>query len=150
MAENQTRVTPTILVIDDDEVHRMMAREAFEPHGFAVEEAADGEQGLIAVERVQPDLVLLDLMMPGLDGFGLCAELRRNPQFMRLPILVATALDDIDSINRALDVGATDFVTKPINWRLLAHHVKYMLRASQTESELRKTQELLELARMSA
>lgn len=139
-----------ILVVDDDAMHRDMARNVLEERGFSVEEAVDGEQGLIAAERFQPDLVVLDLMMPQLDGFSVCTRLRRNPKFMQLPILMVTALDDVESIDRAFEVGATDFITKPINWQLFAYHVKYMLRASQVESELRKTKELLELARMSA
>ncbi len=139
-----------ILVVDDDAMHRDMARNVLEERGFAVEEAVDGEQGLIAAERFKPDLVVLDLMMPQLDGFSVCTRLRRNPKFMQLPVLMVTALDDVESIDRAFEVGATDFITKPINWQLFAYHVKYMLRASQVESELRKTKELLELARMSA
>lgn len=150
MPLSQKHDNALILVVDDDAMHRDMARNVLEERGFSVEEAVDGEQGLIAAERFQPDLVVLDLMMPQLDGFSVCTRLRRNPKFMQLPILMVTALDDVESIDRAFEVGATDFITKPINWQLFAYHVKYMLRASQVESELRKTKELLELARMSA
>ena len=117
MPLSQKHDNALILVVDDDAMHRDMARNVLEERGFSVEEAVDGEQGLIAAERFQPDLVVLDLMMPQLDGFSVCTRLRRNPKFMQLPILMVTALDDVESIDRAFEVGATDFITKPINWQ---------------------------------
>ena len=135
-----------ILVVDDDESHRLLARNALEDSAFIVEEAADGKEGLEAVKRFRPDLVLLDVMMPELDGVSVCTELRSHPDFMDLPILMVTGLDDIDSIERAFNAGATDFVTKPINWPLLVYHVKYVLRSSQLEQELQHTKNLLKMA----
>jgi DNA-binding response OmpR family regulator len=139
-----------ILIIDDDAAHRTIARKALEQAGFAVEEAESGEEGLCVVERARPDLILLDIMMPKLSGYDVCTELRRNPQFVNLPVLMVTALDDVESVNLAFEAGATNFIIKPINWTLLAYHVKYALRASQTEDELRKTKKLLESVRASA
>ncbi len=144
MTEREDRESVLTLIIDDDAAHRLIARIALEKAGFMVEEAEDGKQGLLAVKKIRPDLVLLDVMMPKFDGYSVCVELRRDPEFMNLPILMITALDDIDSINRAFDAGATNFVTKPVNWTALAFHVKYILRASQ--NELHKTKELLVLA----
>jgi PleD family two-component response regulator len=144
MTETTGHRTPVILVVDDNMLHHLMARGVLEEAGFLVEEAADGEECLNAVEGLKPDLLLLDLNMPKLNGFDVCAELRRQPEFIDMPIVIVTGFDDDDSINRAFEVGATDFVTKPINWALFAHRIKYLMRASRTERELRRTKELLE------
>ncbi len=150
MAEREDGEKALILIIDDDAAHRLVARKALEQAGFMVEEAKDGEQGFFAVIRTRPDLVLLDVMMPKFDGYEFCVELRRDPEFINLPVLMVTALDDIESINRAFEAGATNFVTKPVNWTVLAFHVKYILRASQNAEELYKTKQLLALALESA
>ncbi len=148
MTEREDGEDALILIIDDDAAHRLVARKALEQAGFMVEEAKDGEDGFFAVLRTRPDLVLLDVMMPKFDGYEFCAELRRDPEFMNLPVLMVTALDDIESIHRAFDAGATNFVTKPINWTVLAFHLKCILRASQ--NELHKTKQLLSMALESA
>jgi DNA-binding response OmpR family regulator len=145
MAEKEDGENVLILIIDDDSAHRLVARNALEQAGFVVEEAKDGEQGFFAVLRTRPDLVLLDVMMPKFDGYEFCAELRRDPEFMNLPVLMVTALDDFESINRAFEVGATNFVTKPVNWVALAFQVKYVLRASQNAEELYKTKQFMTL-----
>lgn len=150
MTEDSGREKPLILVVDDYALHRKAARDILEEVGYRVEDAVDGKEGLEAVERFKPDLVLLDLMMPELDGFEVCAQLRANPEYKQLPIMMVTALDDVKSIDRAYEVGATSFVTKPVNWTLMAYHIKYMLRASHIEGELREVNELLDLARISA
>jgi DNA-binding response OmpR family regulator len=150
MIEKEDREDVLILIIDDDAAHRLIARKALEQAGFMVEEAEDGKQGLLAVKKTRPALVLLDVMMPKFDGYDVCVELRRDPEFMSLPVLMVTALDDIESINRAFEAGATNFVTKPVNWTVLAYHVKYILRASQKAEELYKTKQLLTLALESA
>ena len=103
-----------VLVVDDEAIMRLLARATLEQAGFAVEEAGDGQAGLAAFERLQPDLVLLDVVMPILDGFEACRALRKLPGGEHAPVLMMTGLDDSDSINRAYQVGATDFITKPI------------------------------------
>jgi DNA-binding response OmpR family regulator len=150
MIEAEDCENALILIIDDDAGHRLIARKSLEQAGFMVEEAEDGKQGLLAVKKTRPDLVLLDVMMPKFDGYDVCVELRRDPESMNLPVLMVTALDDIESINRAFEAGGTNFVTKPVNWTVLAFHVKYILRASQNAEELNKTKQLLTLARESA
>lgn len=146
MAEREDGEKALILIIDDDAAHRLVARKALEQAGFRIEEAKDGEQGFFAVLRTRPDLVLLDVVMPKFDGYEFCAELRRDPEFMNLPVLMVTALDDFESISRAFDVGATNIVTKPVNWTTLAFHVKYVLRASQTAEELYRIKQLVKSA----
>ncbi len=95
------------------------------------------------IETVVPDVVRLDVMMPKLDGFALCAQLRHHPKFSHLPVVMITGLEDVQSINRAFETGATNFVTKPINWTLLGHQVKYALRNSQLEHELLQSDQAL-------
>jgi signal transduction histidine kinase len=131
------------VVIDDDAALRVMVREVLEQAGFEVEEAEDGEQGLATIESVLPDIVLLDVMMPKLDGFALCTQLRRHPKFRHLPVVMITGLEDVQSINRAFEIGATHFVTKPINWTLLEHQVRYALRNSRLEHELLESDQAL-------
>jgi PleD family two-component response regulator len=144
------RKKPLILVIDDDPMHRSMAVNTLQKIDFEVSEAEGGEEGLLAAKRLRPDLIVLDVMMAKIDGFTVCSRLRSDPEFMQIPILMVTALDDLESIEKAYDVGATEFITKPINWLLFPYHIRYMHRASKIEEELIRTKELLQLARISA
>jgi CheY-like chemotaxis protein len=91
------RETPLVLVVDDDRLIRIMERNALEQAGFSVEEAENGAAAISALERLQPDAVLLDVLMPELDGFSACAAMRNLPGGDLAPILIATALDDLKS-----------------------------------------------------
>ena len=128
--------TPVVLVVDDDLALQFLARESLEPQGFTVEEATDGQAGLEAFSRVRPDLVLLDVNMPGADGFTVCSRIRQMPEGASTPVVMMTAADDVDAIHTAYDVGATDFITKPLNWILLSYRLRYVLRASRTREHL--------------
>ncbi|MEG1114964.1 MAG: diguanylate cyclase, partial [Janthinobacterium sp.] len=132
-----------VLVVDDDSMTRFLVTEALEPEGFRIEEAASGLEALAAFQRRVPDLVLLDVAMPGMSGFECCALLRRLPGGAHVPIVVLTGNDDDDSIKQALDAGASDFISKPMQWRLLAHRLRYLLRASSALTELSRIQESL-------
>jgi signal transduction histidine kinase len=140
----------TVLIIDDDSIARLLAREALEQLGWVVEEAENGRLGLEAFARRHPDLVLLDIVMPEMGGFAVCTELRRLPEGMHVPVLIMTGLEDYQSITQAYDVGATDFIVKPINGLLLGHRARYMLRASQAMRDLRDSQSKLMQARDAA
>ena len=129
-----------VLVVDDDVTVRLLAGGALEGGGFSVIEAGDGESALALFNSRKPDIVLLDVLMPGMDGFETCRALRECPGGEHTPILMMTGLDDVDSINRAYEAGATDFAPKPINYALLDHRVRYMLRAMATAEELRQSQ----------
>ncbi len=118
-----------VLVADDDALMGLMAKEALEEEGLIVETVKDGRQAVSAFRSLQPDLVLLDVNMPEMDGYAACREIRRSPKGERTPILMMTGLDDLESINRAYEAGATDFQTKPVNWIILRQRVRYMLRA---------------------
>ena len=134
------RKHPLLLVVDDDPTIRMMVRETMERSVFVVAEAENGAEALSAIESLRPNVILLDVMMPELDGFSTCVRLRQIPSAARTPVLMLTGLDDLESIDRAYRVGATDFITKPINWAILSHRVRYMLRASGAIEDLRQSE----------
>src|ERR1051326_6378628 len=132
-----------VLVVEDDPVVRSLTRATLENDNFEVFEAADGIEGCQLYEEHHPDLLLVDVVMPRMDGYQLCRELRSRPASAHVPIVVATSLDDVPSIARAYDAGATDFIPKPLNWLVLNHRVRYILRASRAFEELRRNQERL-------
>ena len=132
-----------ILVVDDDNGGRRLTRATLTRAGFLVTEAANGALALEALRAELPDLVLMDVSMPVMDGFDATAALRAMPGGARVPVVMMTGLDDVQSIARAFEVGATDFITKPINWTILAHRVHYMLRASAAINELKQNQRRL-------
>jgi len=131
------RSTPLVMVVDDDQAVRLLARETLEYSGFTVREAETGEQALEAFEVYAPDIVLLDVVMPGIDGFSVCSAIRHTVSGRDTPVLMMTGLEDLESIDCAYEAGATDFITKPINWHILGHRVNYMLRASGALEQLR-------------
>ena len=106
---------PMALIVDDDPTFRLLTRELLMGSGFDVVEAEDGELGLLAFQRFAPDIILLDVMMPKMDGFAMCEALRKQPGGESAAVLIMTGLDDTESIHRAYEAGATDFITKPIN-----------------------------------
>ena len=138
MSDNDVKAP--ILLVDDDVVVRSLIRATLEVDGYEIIEAADGEEGLALYEAHRPQLLIADVVMPRMDGFALCRELRGRKESAYLPILMATGLDDVPSITKAYDAGATDFISKPLNWVVLGHRVRYMLRASRAFDELRRNQ----------
>ena len=129
-----------VLIVDDDRFLRVTYGDALEMAGFETTVAADGENAIAGFRKLQPDLVLLDLIMPGKDGFETCRELRRIRGGEYTPILMVTGLGDTGSIRRAFEAGATDFITKPVNPDLLVYRVRYMLRASLGTKKLAKSE----------
>jgi diguanylate cyclase (GGDEF)-like protein/PAS domain S-box-containing protein len=135
-----------ILIIDDDALTRTLAVEALREAGFTVGEADSGEEGLAAFEAERPDLVLLDVVMPGLDGFEVCRRLRGHPRLGHVPVIMLTGLEDTESIEKAYDSGATDFISKPINWALLRYRISYAMRAATALDELIRSERNLSSA----
>ncbi|WP_018230354.1 putative bifunctional diguanylate cyclase/phosphodiesterase [Methyloversatilis universalis] len=135
-----------ILLVDDDVMVRLLAAEALIASGFEVMEAADGESALELFGRHEFSLVLLDVSLGGIDGFEVCRRLRAHPHGRTLPIIMLTGMDDTTSIDSAYAHGATDFVTKPLNWTLLVYRIRYALRAAQTVSELQSSERRLAVA----
>ena len=132
-----------ILVVDDDAGGRRLTRATLSKAGFDVVEAVNGQAAIDAMRDAMPALVLMDVSMPVMDGFTACSELRHLPGGSRVPVVMMTGLDDTQSIERAFEVGATDFITKPINWAVLPHRVRYMLRASSAINDLQQNQRRL-------
>lgn len=139
-----------ILIVDDDDMTRTMVRKVLTDSGYDVLEAENGERAAQVCRTERPDLVLMDVRMPVLNGFDACRLIRHLPGCERLPILMLTALDDVLSVTLAFEAGATDFVTKPINWVLLSHRLKHVLRNSETEIELRASQTVMARAQKMA
>jgi diguanylate cyclase len=133
-----------ILIIDDDSVIRLLASTALQAAGLRTTEASSGEEGLRLFKALGADAILLDVVMPnGMDGYATCAMLKELKDSQYVPILMMTGLDDLESINHAFEAGATDFITKPINIPLLAHRVRYVLRASHTTKRLLESERRL-------
>lgn len=130
---------PRVLIVDDDPVIRLLACQALQQIGMTTLEGEDGQDALISVETALPDLVLLDVELPGRDGLEICAELRRLPAGREIPILIITGHADSEVIDRAFEAGATDFISKPIDWKLLQHRVRFLMRAQGAISKLRST-----------
>ena len=128
------------LVADDDMTIRLLMREALEQAGFEVDEAENGVQALEAFRKSKPSIVLLDVQMPEMDGFVTCREIRRLPGGAYTPVVMVTGSDDLESVNQAYQAGATDFITKPINWVILGHRVRYIVRSSRTFHELQASE----------
>ena len=143
---------PKVLLVDDDEVNLLLTSIALRERGFSITEATSGERAIQMLTEWLPDVVVLDALMPGLDGFETCRALRELPGFESLPVLMLTGLDDDASINRAYEAGATDFFVKSTQWSLLAGRLRYLLRSSRTRLELERSKSKLaraqDLARM--
>ncbi len=118
-----------VLVVDDDPTERLIARDALERAGYRVIEAEDGPGAVAKAHKEKPDFMILDIMMPVFDGFTVCDTLRNTLKQTELPILIATGLGDEDAIQRGFDLGANDFMVKPINWETLALRIKYIMRS---------------------
>jgi PAS domain S-box-containing protein len=132
---------PLVLVVDDDKFMRLQLRLAMEQGGYRVTEADNGEQALELYTKLHPDVVLLDALMPVMNGFNCCQQMRFLPNRNRTPILMITALEDPESVDLAFEVGATDYVTKPIHWAVLRQRVRHLLQASQVMVELQAQKE---------
>ena len=146
MEHRDENATALVLIVDDEDLVRILAREALEQAGLEVCEAANGVQALEQFAARRPDIVVLDVMMPEMDGFTTCSKLRGSVKGNRIPILIMTGLDDAASIASAYEHGATDFITKPINPTILCHRVRYMLRGSRTLDALLRSEARLGLA----
>lgn len=139
MSDDQPLQQNSVLIVDDDAPTRQILEGVLSRQGLAVIEAADGEEAIALFTRHHPSLVLLDVMMPVLDGFATCARMRGLDNHEGTPIVMLTGTDDLVSIDRAFDAGATDFITKPIKWTLLTQRVRYALRAGRLAREVRQS-----------
>ena len=130
--------SPLVLLIDDDRSMRFLLTQAIQREGYEVVEAKDGKEGLALYQQVHPEIVLMDALMPIMDGFTCCAQLRTLPGGDRVPVLMITCLDDPASVDQAFAAGATDYVTKPIHWAVLRQRVRRLLETSRSTAELQQ------------
>ncbi len=133
-----TAARTRILVADDDGMLREIATAMLENAGFEADAVASGDAAVAACAARMPDLVLLDVEMPEGNGYQACSRIRALPGGREVPIVMVTGCDDAASINLAYDAGATDFVVKPINWPLLAHRIRYVLRGARAQAHIQR------------
>lgn len=141
----------TILVVDDDALLRQIIRDHLEPHGLQIVEARGGQEALALVHQASPDLILLDLMMPDLDGRQVCRALKADAATRAIPVVFLTSNEGLEDRIRGLDAGATDYLTKPVQPDELLARVRAQLRTRQLWEDLEQRQsdfaELLELSK---
>ena len=135
-----------ILVIEDEDTQRLLTRDCLEEAGFRVEEAASGENTVSLLRALQPDLVLLDVMLPGIDGFEVCQQIRADREIGHTPVVLITGRDNTNDVKRGFSAGATDFFAKPVRWNLLPTRIEFVLRTSRLERDLRVAKEAAERA----
>lgn len=128
-----------LLVVDDDPILREFAAANLATPKVEVEVAADGDEAWHRLAKGDFDIALVDLDMPVMDGFELIGLIRADERLKHLPLVIATGREDMDAVDRAYAAGATAFVVKPLNWRLVSHQLSYVLRASRNEAFTRKT-----------
>lgn len=149
MTTDKDEVQKLVLIVDDDPTVRLLLSEALETAGFAVKQAEDGSQALLLLEHCTPDLIMLDVLMPGIDGFEVCSRLRAKPGTSDIPIVMVTGINDLASIQRAYDLGVTDFITKPIPWGVIVYRVNFLIRATRAFADLKKSEgQLLQAQRI--
>lgn len=121
---------PRLLIIDDDEMIALILAEVCANSYFQVKHALNGKEGVELFKSWHPDIVLLDVLMPEMDGFECLTKLRQMPNADLLPIIMLTGIDDLASIYKAFNLGATDFIVKPIDWTTLKYRLEYMYRSA--------------------
>ncbi len=128
---------PLVLVADDDGTHRRVLQKVLEESGFRVILAPNGKEAIDQVAQFNPDVILLDVEMPEMDGFAVCENIRAQKTDHEIPIFMVTSRDDPASVERAYELGATDFLTKPIALPVLPHRIRYTLRTCTSLNDLR-------------
>jgi phosphoserine phosphatase RsbU/P len=140
MTTSQKQHTPLVLVADDDRSTRIILRVILQREGYEVVEVENGAHCLTAFSQRKPDIVLLDAQMPIMDGFDCCRCIKQLPGGDRVPIMMITGLQTTSDIDKAFEVGVTDFVTKPIHPPVLSRRLRYILKSSQAEIALRESE----------
>src|ERR1700757_2499205 len=121
---------PLVLVVEDEAALVTMLRYNLEKQGFRVEEAADGQEALMRIAETQPDLVLLDWMLPAMSGLEVCRQIRRKSTTRDLPVIMVTARTEDQDAVRGLNTGADDYITKPFSMEALLARIRALLRRS--------------------
>jgi DNA-binding response OmpR family regulator len=127
-----------ILVVDDDPILREFSKVYLSSPAAEIETATDVDDAIARLTEQAFDIALIDIEMPGRDGYALLEVIRSDPGTSKMPVMMLTGREDIASIDRSYELGATAFTTKPVNWRQLTYQIRYLLRSSRTEQELRR------------
>src|SRR5665213_615092 len=127
---------PVILCVEDNALVRRSLKDALESMGYTVNEAADGEEALASVAREKPDTILLDIGLPGRDGYSICKELKSDPRTRLIPVVVVTGMDNRETRLRALSIGANEFLGKPLDMIELKVRVKALVSLKRYTDEL--------------
>ncbi len=142
----KTSTPPLILIADIDQSMRQTMRHVLETDGFSVEEASDGIVALELFKVIKPSLVLMDAVMPRMDGFTACYNMRQIEHGRDIPIVLITSLNDTQSVDQAFAVGVSDLFTKPLHWALFRRRVTRLLHLTQVEASLKEAKERAEMA----
>ncbi|MDJ0570832.1 MAG: response regulator, partial [Pleurocapsa sp. MO_192.B19] len=143
MNNNSAPESPVILVADDDQSTRILLRLVLQKEGYQIIEVENGQECIARWQEHQPDMILLDAMMPVMDGFSCCQQLKLNQMQeneLGIPVLMITGLNDKESVDRAFAVGATDYITKPIHPPVLCQRLARILKAAKAETALKKSE----------
>lgn len=130
---------PQILLVDDDKIIQSIGHTLLTESNFDVVSARSGEEALAMLGELEPDLILLDIIMPGATGFEICAEIKSLPKLSDIPIIMLTGNDDVESVELAYSNGAWDFTSKPINWPILAKRCHHTIAAHQGFKDAKKS-----------
>ncbi len=136
----------TVLIVDDEPTARETVVSILEGEGYDLQLAKDGVEALHLLKQLQPDVILLDIMLPGMDGFEVCRRIRATPALAEAPILMLTALDDRDSLLRALESGADDFLSKPLDRRELIARVRTITRLNRYRTLMEQRENIRQMA----
>lgn len=137
------RTLPTILIADDNAMIRSLLVRLVEREGYQIVEAANGTEALALVHQVQPDLVLLDVTMPDIDGYAVCRRIKQDDHTALIPVTMLTVLDDPEHRRRGIEAGADDFLTKPVDEELLRVRIRSQLRTKQLTDQLERTESVI-------
>ncbi len=150
MLETKYWAQDEILIVDDDELQRELMKNSLEDLGLEIHEAVNGAEALEIFIAQSPMLVVMDINMPVMDGYTACREMKRISGDAGAAIILVTGMDDLASVQQAFDVGAIEFITKPLDWRMLLMRVKYIMRIQQTYLGVQKNMESLAWAQRAA
>lgn len=143
MTDSELPLRGTILVVDDQEVNSILIGMILTPQGYEIISASDGQRALELVAACPPDLILLDVMMPGMSGFEVCARLKEDERTRLIPIVMVTSLSDLQDRIRGIEAGADDFLSKPFHPAELSARVRSLLKLKQFTDELEDAEDVL-------
>ena len=133
-----------ILIVDDEDTVCQMMRIALSEAGYSIETVNNGPAALLAIENKTPDMVLLDVFMPGMSGYEVCSEIRKHHDADNVSIIMVTVINDPDSLKKIFELGATAFISKPINWGTFPYQIQYLLKARNALASLKQNEQHLE------